>query len=298
MATHDGEAYLTEQLASLRSQTWLNIDLLLSDDGSTDGTLEALREFASAWPKGHVTIVPGPCNGFAENFRSLILRHEAASADYVAFCDQDDIWKDDKLENAIAWLSSRPDGKPALYCGRTLNFAGQRRWMSPLFPYQPCFANALVQSIAGGNTMVMNRSAFDLVQTAARRARFVSHDWLAYLIVTGAGGEVFYNPEPDVLYRQHDTNLVGANNTWTSLIPRLLFILDGRFREWTDMNVQTLRANIDLLTPHARQVLDRFCAARQAPLHRRIVGVRQSGVFRQTRKGQAALIIAALLKLL
>lgn len=298
MATFNGQAYLREQLASLDAQTWAGVDLLVSDDGSTDGTPDLVRRFARDWNKGSLAIVEGPRQGFAENFRSLILRQDASRASYVAFCDQDDIWNGDKLEKAVAWLSSRPPGTPALYCGRTLNFAPERRSMSPLFPHKPCFANALVQSIAGGNTMVMNRAAFELVQTAARRSSFVSHDWLSYLIVTGAGGEVFYNPVPDVLYRQHQDNLVGANDNWIAVAQRISFVLNGRFREWTDRNLQILEDNKDLLTPEARQTLQRFRSARHAPLHKRLAALRQSGVFRQTRKGHAALAIAALMKLL
>ena len=85
--------------------------------------------------------------------------------------------------------------------------------MSPLFRRPPSFRNALVQSLAGGNTMVLNRPARDLVALASRRARFVSHDWWAYLLVTGAGGAVHYSAKPLVRYRQHAHNLVGANTS-------------------------------------------------------------------------------------
>ena len=104
---------------------------------------------------------------------------------------------------------------PLLFCSRTLTIteSGTPVGMSPLFRRTPSFRNALVQSLAGGNTMVLNRAARDIVALASRRARFVSHDWWAYLLVTGAGGVVHYSAKPLVRYRQHAQNLVGANTS-------------------------------------------------------------------------------------
>ena len=79
---------------------------------------------------------------------------------------------------------------------------------------------------------------------------------------------------------------------------RLRMILGGRFRTWSDANLNALRASADLLTPDARRVMESFATARDAPVLWRLAMLRQSGVFRQTRKGQVALILAMLLKLI
>ncbi|PHP65576.1 glycosyl transferase family 2 [Zhengella mangrovi] len=291
LATHNGERYLAEQLRSIEDQTWSRIDILVSDDASSDSTLGQLEDHMARWPKGRFSVVEGPNRGFSENFRSLILRHEPQRADYVAFCDQDDIWNADKLENAIAWLSSQPANTPALYCGRTLNFRSGRESFSPLFRKPPCFQNALVQSIAGGNTMVMNRCAFAILRKAARRGPFVSHDWFSYMLITGAGGRVFYNPVPDIRYRQHEGNLVGENNSWGARVLRMRYFLQGRFRDWTDRNLANLEACEDLLNDESRRTLALFREARTARLHRRMALLFGSGVFRQTFKGQLGLFV-------
>lgn len=298
MATHNGQPYLEEQLRSLEAQSWPSIDLIVSDDGSTDATLDVVASFASGWKKGRMNIVSGPETGFADNFRSLILNGDVAG-DYVAFCDQDDIWKPEKLANAVAMLAREKEGKPALFCGRTELFpCKDKRQMSPLFKKPPSFRNALVQSIAGGNTMVMNRTAFDLLQESVRRTGFVSHDWWTYLLITGCGGWIHYSKEPDILYRQHDLNLVGANNTAFGKIQRIRMLLRGRFRGWTTANLAGLDLCVDLLTPKARQQLATFKEVRQGSLFNRIRALRNSGVYRQTHSGGITLVVACAFGLL
>lgn len=298
MATCNGERFLAEQLDSLEAQTWGRIDLVVSDDGSRDRTAQEVETFSGRWTKGRLEVAEGPCGGFAANFRSLIV-NSPVHGEYVAFCDQDDIWRPAKLERAIEWLAAQPADTPALYCGRTQTLSADGNTaMSPLFPRAPAFTNALVQSIAGANTMVMNRKAFELVREAARRTHFVSHDWWSYLIVAGAGGTVRYCAEPDVLYRQHEHNLVGANNTWRARMSRLKFLLSGRFGTWSAANLTALDQCRDLLTPQALACMDAYRQARRGPLFSRLSNLKKSGVYRQTWYGQVSLVMACILGLM
>src|SRR3546814_1588664 len=97
----------------------------------------------------------------------------------------------------------------------------------------------LVQSIAGGNTMVFNRSAHVLLQEAGDLLNLPSHDWWAYQLISGAGGRVYYDAEPNVLYRQHEANIVGSNSGISARLTRIRLLLGGRFHQW---NEQTLHA--------------------------------------------------------
>jgi hypothetical protein len=186
---------------------------------------------------------------------------------------------------------------PALFCSRTLTISevGEAVGASPLFVKKPSFENALVQSLAGGNTMVLNRPAQSIMACASRRSGFVSHDWWAYLLVSGAGGEVFYCARPLVRYRQHGSNQVGANTSWQARRSRLKRMIRGQFRQWSDENLAGLEANTDLLTPEAMQALVRFRDARNAPLPRRLFDLNSSGVYRQTLSGNVGLYAAALM---
>lgn len=297
MAVRNGEAYLDAQIATLARQRCSRIDLWISDDGSTDATLAIAARTAEEWSLGRVTLLAGPEKGFAENYRALLTNPEI-DADYVAFCDQDDVWEDDKLSTAIEWLDAQPPGRPALYCSRTriISADGEPIGESPLFARRPSFRNALVQSIAGGNTMVMNRAAHQAVREAASRTSFVSHDWWCYLIVTGIGGIVHYSPDSKIGYRQHGGNLVGENNSWRARMFRLRHLFRGRLKRWNEANLQGLEACSDMLTADATLTIGTFERARDGNLFERFAALRRSGVYRQTFLGQAGLHLACLFR--
>ena len=296
LATKDGETYLDEQLQSLADQTYPAIDVWVSDDGSSDRTLAILAKWTERWRKGAFVVLDGPHAGFAENFRSLIINGEIEEA-YVAFCDQDDIWLPEKLEIAVAWMQQQARGLPLLFCSKTetVSESGLRIGESPLFSRPPSFRNAVVQSLAGGNTMVLNRAAHRILADASRKTSFVSHDWWAYMMVTGVGGMVRYSSAPLVRYRQHAANLVGANTSWRARFSRLRGLSAGQFAGWLDTNLAALEKNRDILTPDARGSLDLLQASRSGSLRKRLINFRRSGVYRQTVAGNALLLGAVVL---
>lgn len=295
LATRNGARFLDAQLRSVAEQDWADIDIWASDDASTDGTAEILARWSKSWPKGRFCIDKGPDAGFAPNFRHL-LADPQVEGDYFGFCDQDDIWLPEKTRVAVEVLR-RSGERPALYCARTMvvDEQGKEMYPSPLFTKPPHFTNALVQNIGGGNTMVMNRAAHRLLREAARRADFVSHDWFAYMMVTGAGGDVTYSAIPHVLYRQHDGNAVGSNMGLRARLIRLRMAMEGRFVGWNDIHIRALRACADLLTPESRATLELFAKARTGNLSQRLGNLKRSGVFRQTRAGQISLFAACVL---
>lgn len=297
MATFDGAAFLEEQLASIAGQSEGVIDVTVSDDGSTDATPAILSAAAKGWTRGQFQLCEGPRAGVSENFRALIL-NAAPDADFYAFCDQDDVWDADKLEKAHRRLSALPAGEPALYCGATrmIDAKGRPLGLSPLMRRPPAFSNAIVQSIAGGNTMVLNRAALQLLRKASRDVRFVLHDWWSYIVVAGAGGTVIYDPEPRVSYRQHGANLIGSNRGVAAQLSRARLLLRGGWSDWLDTNLAALSTHRDLLAPDNRQVLDEFAALRKErnPL-RRVLRLRSLQIHRQRMAGDV--LMAAVLAL-
>ncbi|MEM7719926.1 MAG: glycosyltransferase family 2 protein [Pseudomonadota bacterium] len=298
LAHYNGGPHFEEQLRSLSGQSHQDWSLIVSDDGSSDAWLETAASFAASEPDRRVWLMNGPQQGFARNFLSL-LAIAGPSVPHIAFCDQDDVWLPTKLGTAVAALADLRPGLPAIYCGRTTICDQQLTpsGPSPCFRKPPGFANALTQNIGGGNTMVLNRAAIDLVQDTLQHAQnAVSHDWWCYQLVTGAGGRVIYDTKPHVLYRQHDGNRIGANASLLAKLRRLRALLSGEFRAWNDKNLDALRKCSHWLTPDARDVLTRFDAARQERLLSRIAALKASGVHRQTASGQIALWLACLLK--
>lgn len=297
LCTYHGQSYLPEQLDSIAAQTHGNWQVWVSDDGSRDNTHAILEAYRKSWGDVRLSIHAGPAEGFAVNFMSLACRADI-DADYFAYSDQDDIWAADKLERALKWLRTVPAGVPAVYCSRTEIVDADNRSIgfSPLFKRPPCFANALIQNVGGGNTMVFNAAARRLLIETSDSANGVPHDWWTYMVVTGCGGYAFYDPVPSLRYRQHGGNLVGMNSSWTARRKRVRMIWNGRFRSWNDRNIQALRKMYGRLTPENQEVLDRFARARNSWLLPRLVGLKRSGIHRQTLLGNLGLVVAALLK--
>ncbi len=296
MCTYQANHFLYEQLASVDQQQYPELSLWVSKDSNDRTTLEILKEFENSERRiRNFKIVNGPQKGFAANFLSLLNRDEI-QADYYAFCDQDDIWDSNKIETAVRKLCSLNTECPAVYCSRTLlvDDNGKDIGYSPLFSRPPSFRNALVQSLAGGNTMVINRAARDLLSKAGN-PDVVCHDWWVYLMVSGAGGKVVYDPVPTIRYRQHGGNLIGANDSWWSSMVRLRQVLADRFKDWQDVNLRALEGVRELLTQENRQVLDCFLRVRSSGVLGRLYWVIKSGVYRQTIRGNVSLIIGAVL---
>lgn len=299
LAAKDGANYLEQQLQSLRDQTVDGADVFVAEDGSTDDTPGILKRWAALWDKGRFEIGPGPGTGSAADaFRHLVLT-APVDHDHVAFADQDDIWLPEKLRAASTRLASHAD-QPAVYCSRTklIDAAGTTIGNSRIFRKPPAFRNALVQSIAGGNTMVMNRAAFAVLKESMRRGPVVAHDWWTYQIVTGAGGSMLYQREPDTLYRQHASNVVGSNIGPVAALRRVNMVLKGRMRRWNDANIASLEQCRDLLTDDAIDALNEFSAARRGDVLNRLQHLAKAKVYRQTVRGRLSLWGACLLKLL
>jgi len=296
MCTMQGQHFLAQQLNSIATQTHPSWAIWASDDGSDDHTHAILEYYQSHWGEDRVSIHDGPAVGSTANFLSLTCRADI-DADYFAYADQDDVWEADKLERAVAWLETVPDDVPALYGSRTLlvDARNQHIGLSPLFELEPSFRNALVQSVAGGNTMVFNRAARDLLRQAGENVEAVTHDWWAYMLISSCGGRVHYDPHPTVRYRQHDANQFGGNIDPVAQYQRARLLLQGRFRGWVDANLRALQRVKHLMTPENREVLETFAAARQRWAGPRLLGLWRSGIHRQTRLGNIGIMLAALI---
>ncbi|KPC28505.1 Glycosyl transferase [Pseudomonas syringae pv. cilantro] len=296
MCTYNGAAYLREQLESFAAQTFSDWVLYVSDDASTDDTLRILSDYQVLWGNQRLVIFNGPCKGFAENFISLVQRPEI-EADYFAFSDQDDVWFSDKLERSVNRLEHLDSSKPALYCSRTRLVDADLKviGVSPLFSKPPSFKNALVQSLAGANTMLINQTARGLLVRLPEHSPLIAHDWLTYLLVTGCGGEVCYDAEPCLDYRQHSGNLIGANASTRDRLVRFRKMLSGRFIEWNDANVAILNEMECVLTEESRSVLAYFETGRREVFLKRVLTLRKAGIYRQTVQGNLSLMLAVCL---
>jgi glycosyltransferase involved in cell wall biosynthesis len=213
LATFNGEAYLEALLHSLTQQTLLPAELLVGDDGSHDETVAIVEEFARSSPFPVRLHVNGAPSGFAENFLATAVRAESP---LVAFCDQDDVWHEDKLRRCSAAFSQDvalvvhnsvvvdDDLKPA---GRV--FPGiRRRSVAPPLTSDKWFHMP-------GMAMVFRRELLEIADWRERpRSHSVDdgacfHDEWIHVLAQVCGSIVFL-PDELVLYRQHEANVTGA----------------------------------------------------------------------------------------
>ena len=126
LATYNGEPYLKEFLVSLSRQEGVVIHLSVSDDGSTDNTLEVIRSFQLKFKT--VQILDGPQKGPAENFLSLI---KQAKSEIIALADQDDIWLPNHLYNSLGRIQSCSKDSAVLSICKVREFTSTEDFCSP-----------------------------------------------------------------------------------------------------------------------------------------------------------------------
>lgn len=296
LGTYNPTKFLNDQLNSILNQINADIRIYISDDCSDNiSNLETVKKISPKiiWHRNHQNL------GFAKNFL-FSLKNIDPEYNFYVFSDQDDIWYEDKISHAINMIKKIPSDRPALYCSRTA-IADKNCDLvigySPLFSKKPSFQNALVQSIGGGNTMVFNLAARNLIVQSIENLgnqEIVSHDWWCYQIVSGANGVVYYDPEPRIMYRQHGANLVGSNNGWFARLFRIKGVFSGKFKRWNDLNTDALQSNRMLLTAENRETLDDFTSARNCSFVKRLYYFKRSGIYRQTMLGNIGLILGAI----
>jgi hypothetical protein len=186
-----GRALPPPQLESVAAQTHADWRIWVSDDHSTDGTLDVLQHYRfRQWGEERLSWVRGPGRGFVANFLTLACIPKSESA-YYAFCDQDDLWDPDKLEVALAWVTSRPRPPP---CRVWRPYPPDRRGRPRDRAVAPVPAPHVLRQRhraergRGQHHGLQPRPARDLLVEAGPDLDIQTHDWWLYILATGCGG--------------------------------------------------------------------------------------------------------------
>ena len=231
LSTYNGSRFLQEQLNSLYEQTYPNIRILVRDDGSVDSTRTILGSEHSG---GRIDILEGHNNlGPTLSFFELLRSAASTGTEYVAFCDQDDVWQPEKIAHAVSALNGVTGGIPAMFCSRSEIVDEHLRHIGYTeLPGKIGFGNALVENAATGCTIVLNRKAIELV-VEHLPAKVLMHDWWCYLVLA-CFGEIIFSACHDIRYRQHGNNTVGIASNMLYRLGRKLrrFFGGGDGRLW------------------------------------------------------------------
>lgn len=222
MSTYNGEKYISTQLDSILGQTYQDFHIYIRDDGSKDFTVDIVEDFAKQRQAAErITVVRGENIGFCASFIELL--RTAEEGDYWSFCDQDDYWSPDKIQNAVEYLEKQKKDIPVLFhsafCFTDENLNVKRAYI-PNDP-QYDFRKSITCSECYGFASVINRPLREmLVQVDASQIQ--SHDWFAAMIAT-AFGKIEFDSRITALHRIHGKN--DSPNGFLQKIPRGLKLL-------------------------------------------------------------------------
>ncbi|WP_261769462.1 glycosyltransferase family 2 protein [Paenibacillus polysaccharolyticus] len=288
LSTYNGAKYIEEQLESLIAQRHIEMDIYIRDDGSSDGTLLKIRKFAESIPQEiGFHIFEGENVGVIGSFFEL-MRLTQPKYDFYAFCDQDDVWQPFKLSRAVEQLQSRPSDIPLMYCSSTQMVDQELNHLNiwPQLPPKPLsMCNALVENCCVGCTMVLNSVTFEHLRMnlPSDPTSIIMHDWWIYLFVASFG-EVIFDKEPMILYRQHQGNVLGGSNDklftkWKNRWNRFMngknhFILSKQASAFFEIYK-------DQLSTQQQEDIQHFLFQRDRSLHYRISYVLNMPFYRQ-----------------
>lgn len=208
MATYNGETYLETQLESILNQSNKNWDLLISDDNSSDHTVEIIEKYCKKYDNIKF-LKHTPKNKALGNFSFLIKEAKKLNYNYIMFCDQDDFWLENKIEKTLNFMKNKEKNRPTLvftdkeYVDNKLNSMRYN-----LGKYNKFNLEILLhQNIIYGCTMMLNKQLLLFLDNEIP-AEFLNHDHYIALIANLLG-EIYYLDYKSILYRQHDKNVSG-----------------------------------------------------------------------------------------
>ena len=223
LGTHNGARFVEAQLLSILEQSRPVDEIVVSDDASTDGTVELIERIvqerrAAGAPTPELVVRRNRIPlGVTANFEQAL---RASSGDFVALCDQDDVWHPDRIALALAASNARPSVELVAGEARLVDDAGEPLG-STLFgtlgvdavlrrrlESDAAFDELLKRNVLTGATMLVARS---LVERAAPfPSSWVHDEWLA--MVASVGGGIAIVTEPIIDYRQHGGNQIGVTS--------------------------------------------------------------------------------------
>lgn len=216
LSFYKGEQYIDDQVESILNQDAINLSkLLIRNDGEYS---KKLTEFKNE----SINVIQGENLGVKYSFFELIKQSNNDSS-YFAFCDQDDVWKKDKVKTAIDMLNPYQD-VPAMYFSKAmlvddkLSPIGLDTFEDGVFDFE----RTLIKNNAIGCTIIFNKKLRDILKSRLPNYNCISesflHDHLLYALCSGMGGKIIFDATPHIYYRQHQNNVVGNR---TGLIKKI-----------------------------------------------------------------------------
>ena len=215
LAAYNGDKYIREQIDSIISQTYKEWKLFISDDSNTDDLRKIICDYVDKYSEKIILLPRRKAeNGAKGNFAYLF--KSVGKADYYAFCDQDDIWTENKLECLVNALRKRNSKKPLLIYHDLELIDSQKNIISNDFAEytgvklkeKNAFQQLLMYNCIPGCSMVFNNALKKMVGSIPIEC--IMHDWWLVLATKCFNGEIIHEKKILGSYRQHGNNEIGA----------------------------------------------------------------------------------------
>jgi glycosyltransferase involved in cell wall biosynthesis len=220
MATYNGQKYVSDMIESIIDQDYENWELIISDDKSTDNTVQIIKDFEIRMPEKIRVHTSNRKFGNAQKHFMYLLSN-FHDAPYIMFCDQDDVWHKDKITKTyqkMQEIQTQPT-IPALVHTDLRVVDENLKCINPSFMGYSTLEgerlelnHLLVQNVVTGCTLMINKALADLAVSKIPESGMLMHDWWLALLASSFGKAAFLN-EATIDYRQHEDNTVGAKNT-------------------------------------------------------------------------------------
>ena len=243
LASYNGVKYIKEQIDSILNQKEVDVTIFISDDLSTDGTLEYLQDIYKDF-KNIVYLPSGSkFGGAGKNFFRLIRDVDFSSFDFISFVDQDDIWYEDKLIRAIKTIE---DKQLDAYSSNVLAFWEDGKEMIINKSSLQARYDYLFEAAGPGCTYVLKKDlAIFLQKFICENWEDVNkvelHDWFIYAFARENNYKWHIDEKPSMRYRQHTSNQVGANDGLKAKLKRLKKVFSSWYREEIIKIIKVLR---------------------------------------------------------
>lgn len=225
MSTYNGEKYIKEQIQSIFNQKECNVSLLIRDDGSTDRTIEIIKELEL---KHNIKLIQGENLRAAKSFLEAI-KFTDEEKDFFAFSDQDDVWLEDKLINAIKILENY-NNNMAVYASNLTAVDEKKQIIKhKILPekFSLEYKDLLIKSqYLFGCTMVFNKSMRNFIKKQNPEQPMMHDIWIA--LMATLKGKLIYDNNSYIYYRQHGNNQVGAKISYKEKIKNRLALFNGK----------------------------------------------------------------------
>ena len=257
MATLNGREWIGEQVRSILDQQGVEVTLVVSDDGSSDGTWEWLGELAATDSRVHLLERTSPSGGHAANFYRLLRDAHFQDSDQVAFVDQDDVWRPGRLAGAAALINAQlAEGVSSdveSFDASESRHVIRKSYAQRRFDY-------IFESPGPGTSISLSIRLATLVRDELNREGSLAptmqfHDWLVYGICRAKSWPWVIRNEVTVEYRQHASNAFGANHGFAQARKRLALIHEGWHRR---QSITMARVARDVADPAQRVPWDRL----------------------------------------